>query len=318
MLQTYKHILLRYIRAMQIKETLLPAMRHPLVVSTSGSFTTKAEDFSPPAELDKGLIAGHPWGSRAISLCGVQTQYMVYDKQGRNVLSCCLTPELAAQWAIARLEREAKPPHIYNPRLVGMTFGHRAGGSSNLLSHTVLDESGALVAESVDGRASAAAEAVNILVSRVDCLDATADEFASTVVFAQVSKGVGSRSLPFVYDNSWGDTDQDAMASALRSIWRADPLLQQDDYGNSILRGRSNIDAFVGHAHASLLRHAHKMGRQINQIDLLYRGESLVKRFVFHVGLLNRGPVRDAMYWGYLQDARDAQTQPARLAQTAK
>lgn len=303
---------------MQIKETLLPAMRHPLVVSTSGSFTTKAEDFSPPAELDKGLIAGHPWGVRAISLRGVQNQYMVYDKQGRNVLSCCSTPELAAQWAIARLEREAKPPDVYNPRLVGMTFGQRVAEGSNLLSHTVLNEVGEVVAESIEGRAAAAAEAVNAVVARVDCRDATADEFASTVVFAQVSKGVGGRSLPFVYDNSWGSADQDAMASALRSIWRADPLLQQDDYGSSILRGNSNIDAFVGQAHASLLRYAHKMGGQVNKIDLLYRGESMVKRFVFHVGILNRIPVRDAMYRDYLQDAQEAQIQPARLAYMAQ
>lgn len=303
---------------MQINNQTLPARRHPEVVSKAGSFTSQAQDYAPPAELDAGLIAGHPWGVRTISLVREQTQYMVYDKLGRNVLSCCPTPEQAARFAIDRLKREAIPPHSYSRRLAGMTFGSRSVEGSHLLHHTVLDESGVLVAESTDGRASAAAEAVRAIVSRVDCRDASQEEFATTVVFALVRRGASRSSLPLLYDNALNDGGQDAVAAALRAIWRADPLLQQDSYGNEILRGSSDMKTFVGNAHASLLRFAGRSSGDIAQVDFTYQDESRVQRIVFHRGHLSRQAMLQAMYRSYQEESEDCLAEQVRSAYPAQ
>lgn len=299
---------------MQIKEHQLPARRHPEVVSKAGSFTSQAQDYVPPAELDAGLIAGHPWGVRTISIVREQIQYMVYDKLGRNVLSCCPTPELAAQWAAARLERESILPENLSPRLAGMSFGHKVREDSHLLIHTVIDADGAVVAESDDGRAVAASLAEKAVVSRVDCLDASEEEFASTVVFAMVTSGVGKRDLPLMYQNDLGSSDQDAVNRALREIWRADPRLQQTADSSEIMPSNPDMAKFVNAAQTGLLRYAAKKEGAIKSVDLTFGEPARVCRFVFHSGALGKREMLGHLYQDYLQSVQERQAEQGRPA----
>lgn len=291
----------------------LPARRHPEVVSRSGSFTTAALDYTPPPELDVGLIAGHPWGVRTITLVCNQVQYMVYDKRGRNVLSCMPTPELAAQYAIERLEQEAIPPQSFSPRLAGMRFGQRADQKSAFLTHTVVDEQGQVVAESSDGRSAAASLAVTALVSRSDCLDATWEEFATTVVLAKVTRA-GSRALPLVFDGSEA-RDQERVISALRSIWRADPRLQNFSE-SEIMPGSPDMKTFVVGAQTGLLRYAAKLGGNIQSMDMHFAQPERVVRFAFHDGAMGREQLIDTLYEDYqrkcAQELQSQQERPVR------
>lgn len=280
----------------------LPSRRHPEVVSRDGAFTTAAQDYVPPPELDTGPIAGHPWGTRTIRMVREQTQYMVYDRKGRNVLSCCPTPEMAAKWAVERLAREAKPPSDYSHRLEGMRFGHRSDDQSVVLVHTILDADGREVAASTDGRAAAAAKAVKALVSRNDCLDATREEFASTLVFAQVTKGIGRKSLPVVYNNSEGQQDQSAVRKELMEIWRANPALQVDRHDVPESLYSSHPAKFVDRAQGHLLRTAARLGGSVALVVMNFADTQTSARFVFHDGRFDRAQMVDHLYAQYLQD----------------
>jgi hypothetical protein len=281
-------------------------------VSTAGKFASEARDFVPTPELDVGLIAGHPWGMRTIYLVREEIQYMVYDKLGRNVLACAHTAELAAHAAVKRLEHEAIPPEAINPRLRGMRFGHRSKQGSHLLHHTVIDTDGQVIAEGVDGREVAAALAVKNVVSRLDCLDATPVEFASTVVFALVCKGQSKNDLPFVYQNALGSDDQSAVMRALRDIWRSDQRLQQAPDGNEIMPSNPDMAKFVDAAQTGLLRYAGKLGGDINSMDMTFGNPPRVCRFVFHTGVRTKLQMLGALFDDYLQSVSERQAERAR------
>lgn len=289
----------------------LSTRRHPAIVSTAGSFTTAASDYVPPPELDAGLIAGHPWGERTIRLGREQVQYMVYDRDARNVLSCCPTPELAARWAVDRLEREAIPPSDHSPRLAGFRYGQRASEKSCLLVHTVLDVDGREVAASTDGREKAAAQAVKAIVSRKDCVDATREEFAATLVFALTTKGIGRKSLPLVYDNSLGSQDQSAVRKELLEIWNATPHLRVDreDVPESV----SSIDPmkFVDRSQSHLLRTAARMSGSVSAVNVTFGESERTARFVFHDGRLSVDQMIDHLYEDYLRDVAPMQDRSA-------
>ena len=289
---------------MQIMDQELPIRRHPVVVSAPSAFTTAASDYSPPADLDVGLIAGFPWGVRTMLLIREEVQYMVYDQRGRNVLSCMPTPELAASYAVERLQQEAVPPESFSHRLAGMRFASRAPKGSHLLMHTVEDEAGRVVGESVDGRAAAASLAVKALVFRVECLDATRDEFASTVVMARVARGFGSKTLPLVFDNTGGDHPQDQVVQALRGLWRSDERLQVDSL-SEIMPGSPKMESFVGTAQAGLLRYAARLGGDVQTMSVTFGDPERILRFAFHTSAVGPKQVIDMMYEDYVQAARE-------------
>lgn len=206
-------------------ETLTTPRRHPLSVSTDSSIASAAEDYVPPAELDSGLIKGHPWGRRTVHLRSAGVQFMVYDALGRNVLSTAPTPELAAYMATRRLEREALPPSVYWPVLEGCTFSSRASEKAVFLVHQVLDEEGRMLGESDLGREDAAKAAATMRLSQMDRRRITFPEFELITVPVAVSVGsYGRNSLGAVFAN--GEPGRAELRKLLLSIWNADPNAQ--------------------------------------------------------------------------------------------
>lgn len=220
--------------------------RHPAFLQKGGLIASAARDFSPPQELCTGLIEGLPWGERTLFIGGRDViQYMVYDREARNVLSCRETPEASAQAAIARLRYESALPEEFNPRLQGTKFC-RVPSTGYALVHGVTNAQGSVIGRG-HTRQEAMDEAVSMVCSHVDAPVLTFEEFCRIAPTVQVQAGRGRSELPAVYID--GDSpERNAVRKMLRQIWRCDAKLRQGE--------GADCDKFILRREADLLRAA--------------------------------------------------------------
>jgi len=278
---------------------------HPSAVSRDGSIATAARDYLPPADLDTGLIKGHRWGTRTLLLAGSQEQFMVYDKDAKNVLSCMGTPELAASWANARLEREAAPPQDYSRRLAGTTYGSYAPAGSHILMHTVVDADGRILGESQMGRAAAAESALTALCARVDADDLTFEEFQRICRVARVLRGPGKAfGHGVVYDDDIGRADVRAQLAAMR---RADPLLQSGGEGEGLVRGDQDPGRYLVAAESSLLQQVSKMRGDVVVLRVSFEGGASQAIFAYAQGPISAESIQRTCYQDYLDSVEASQ-----------
>lgn len=276
---------------------------HPSAVSKGGAIATAATDYVPPEDLDVGLIKGHRWGTRTLLLGGAQEQFMVYDKDAHNVLSCMGTPELAASWANARLEREAAPPQDYSRRLAGTTYGSYAPAGSHILMHTVVDADGRILGESQMGRAAAVETALTALCARVDADDLTFEEFQRICRVARVVRGRGKAFGPgVIYDDDIGRAEVRAQLAAMR---RVDPLLQSAGEGEGLLRGDPDLGRYLVAAESSLLQQVSKMRGDVVVLRVSYEAGASQVIFAYAQGAMSAESIQRACYQDYL-DAVEA------------
>jgi len=248
--------------------------RHPNAVRLNCRIASAAEDFVPPANLDVGSIQGLPWGQRMLHLLGPTRQYMVYDADRCNVLSCQGTPQRAAQMATDRLEWEARTPASFNPRLVGTQFAVLPCASS-IMVHGVLDEDGAALGQA-HTRQEAVDRALRMVLSRTDVLDLSFEEFSRVAMTAEVQRGRRQSDLPVIYaDRSRDDAERYPIRSAIRMIWANDPTVRE---GLADIEEERN--KFVMNTEVGLLRSAGPVLAKQNAIvmDLSFRGGN--NRFV--------------------------------------
>ena len=287
---------------------------HPSAVARGSSIATAARDYVPPAELDAGLIKGHRWGARTLLLAGAQEQFMVYDKDARNVLSCMGTPELAASWANARLEREAAPPQVYSQRLAGTTYGSYVPAGSHILTHTVLDAHGRILGESQMGRAAAADAALTNLCARIDADDLTFEEFQRICRVARVVRGSGKAyGHGVVYDGEIGRTEVRAQLAAMR---RADPQLQTGGEGGGLLQGDTDLARYLVAAESSLLQQVSKMRGDVVVLRVSYQAGASQVIFAYAQGAMSAESIQRACYQDYL-DAVESSQEPLQVRERA-
>jgi hypothetical protein len=290
----------------------LPATRHPAFLSSAAHhmgrpIASAPEDFEPAPELDQGLIKGFPWGKRVLHIPEDSQQYMVYAQNGRTVLSCAPTPELAAFLAIQRIEREQVPPDFYSPRLAGTTFGKRADSEGCALVHTVEDASGVVLGESTAGRAAAIELALRTVLSDVNVKDLSREEFGKVNFVCFVDRG---RTNALYADHDDGIAQREDIRGVLRQLWTAEPELRQQGGVMGPIKGHPDVSKFLIAAESSLLTLVGKMGSPVAELGLKFDGERRSLTFLYTTLRIPKQQLLDTAYENYVQLAELERARP--------
>lgn len=263
--------------------------RHPVIVSTDGPFTTAAEDYTPPAELNSGLITGFPWGRRMVRLKPAGEQFMVYDWNGRNVLASGRTPVQAAEMAVRRLEREALPPSHYQPVLEGCRFDSRADDEGPLLIHQVIGPDGVVIAESDLGREAVCKLAASMQLAQFLRNDLSFEEFSLIAFPVAVDFGTGRGTYGAVF--SAGEAGRHALRAMLQSIWKfdADARTQEPD-----------LKKFISQNEANLLRSASNVKTSVCEFNATFCGGTRAFKVLMHSSAFSAASVLAMAHRAYL------------------
>lgn len=264
--------------------------RHPVIVSTDGPFTTAAEDYTPPAELNSGLITGFPWGRRMVRLKPAGEQFMVYDWNGRNVLASGRTPVQAAEMAVRRLEREALPPSHYQPVLEGCRFDSRADDEGPLLIHQVIGPDGVVIAESDLGREAASKLAATMQLAQFTRDDFTLEEFSLIAFPVAVEFGTGRGTHGAVF--APGEAGRHALRLMLLSIWKIDAEARALE---------PDAKTFIARREGDFLRAAGKVNTSVFEINATFGAATRAFKVLMHNPSISAAAVLAMAHQAYLQ-----------------
>lgn len=282
-------------------ETPLTPRRHPLVVSTGSPFASEAEDYTPPERFNAGAIKGHPWGRRICRVRPAREEFMVYDAMGRNVLSTAPTPELAAHLACRRIERESLPPSTFRPVLDDCSFASRAPDNGSILVHQVLDEDGALLAESEFGREDACKAAATMRLAEMDRKLLTFEDFELITVPVSISRqSLGRKTYGAVFAAGEGGRHQ--LRALMLAIWKADPearALQPDH------------QKFIAEREVDLLKAAGNSNASVCDVDVSFSGGTRSIKVLLHEDRMSARAVM-AIAFNQFRDPDEARIQSLR------